>query len=105
MTKTREFALFLVAALLCWSGVISPPAYCASPDPSFIHGRQKHFVPNSQAFWDFSKNWPTNFGPAYRDTVLLPSNFLPCTGQYALCAESGPEPLPCRVTDDGRFVE
>ena|SRR5262249_15072997 len=28
-----------------------------------------HFVPNSQAFWDFSKNWTTDFGPAYRDTI------------------------------------
>jgi hypothetical protein len=63
-----------------------------------------HFVPNSQSFWDFSKNWPTNYGPAYRDTVLEPSNFLPCEGQFALCFHSGPEPLPCKLTPDGRFA-
>jgi hypothetical protein len=63
-----------------------------------------HFVPNSQAFWDFSQNWTTNYGPAYRDTVLAPSNFLPCTGQFALCFHSGAEPLPCRLSADGRFA-
>jgi hypothetical protein len=63
-----------------------------------------HFVPNSQAFWDHSKNWTTNFGPAYRDTVERPENMVPCTGQYALCFHSGPEPLPCRLTFDGRFA-
>jgi hypothetical protein len=66
--------------------------------------RFPHFIPNSQEFWDFSKNWTTNFGPAYRDTVLKPSNLVPCTGQYALCFSSGPPPLPCRVTKDGRFA-
>jgi len=65
---------------------------------------QTHFVPNSQAFWDFSKNWTTNYGPAYRDTDLAPTNFVPCTGQYALCFESGPEPLPCKLSPDGRFA-
>jgi hypothetical protein len=63
-----------------------------------------HFVPNSQEFWDFSKNWTTNFGPAYRDTVQGVSGFLPCTGQYALCFHSGPKPLPCESSVDGRFA-
>jgi hypothetical protein len=63
-----------------------------------------HFVPNSQAFWDFSKNWSTNYGPNYRDTVEEPTNFLPCTGLSALCANSGPAPLPCRLSPDGRFA-
>jgi hypothetical protein len=75
------------------------PAHADSWSP-----KTTHFVPNSQQFWDFSKNWTTNFGPAYRDTVLAPSNFLPCTGQYAYCFKSGPEPLPCELTDDGRFA-
>jgi hypothetical protein len=52
----------------------------------------------------FSKNGTTNYGPAYRDTVEGVSGFLPCTGQYALCFSSGPEPLPCEVTADGRFA-
>jgi hypothetical protein len=64
-----------------------------------------HFVPNSQEFWDFSKNWTTNYGPAYRDTVEAPSNFLPCTGQFALCFHSGAEPLPCKLSKDGRFAD
>lgn len=71
---------------------------------SHNHSWSIHFVPNSQSFWDFSKNWTTNYGPAYRDTVLEPSNFLPCEGQFALCFHSGPEPLPCKLTHDGRFA-
>lgn len=66
--------------------------------------RRFHFVPNSQEFWDFSRNWTTNYGPAYRDTVEQAENMVPCTGRFALCFESGPEPLPCRRTPDGRFA-
>ena len=100
--------LIVIASLLTLAlGAISGRAYSARPDAAHRDpGRmpQVHFVPNSQQFWDFSKNWPTNFGPAYRDTVTAATNFLPCTGQYALCAASGPEPLPCKVTPDGRFA-
>ena len=60
-----------------------------------------HFVPNSQEFWDFSKNWTTNYGPAYWDTA---DAMLACTGQFALCFNSGPKPLPCKMTGDGRFA-
>ena len=103
--KGRKAFLVIVSVLLFALGAISKRAYCGPPNAAnFDIGRQIHFVPNSQEFWDFSKNWPTNFGPAYRDTVTAPTNFLPCTGQYALCAESGPEPLPCTVTPDGRFA-
>lgn len=63
-----------------------------------------HFVPNSQEFWDNSENWTTEYGPAYRDTVENLSNMVPCTGDYALCFTSGPEPLPCKLTKDGRFA-
>ncbi|MCI0409251.1 MAG: hypothetical protein L0191_11950 [Acidobacteria bacterium] len=76
----------------------------ASQDAAGPPRGPSHFVPNSQSFWDFSKNWTTNYGPAYRDTVLEPTNFLPCTGQFALCFHSGAEPLPCRLTKDGRFA-
>src|SRR5208282_536349 len=89
----RKAVLFVCSVLGCII-VLSARGNCGSV----------RFVPNSQAFWDDSKNWTTNFGPAYRDTVEEPTNFLPCTGQYALCAESGPEPLPCTVTPDGRFA-
>ena len=68
------------------------------------HPTVVHFVPDSQAFWDDSKHWTTNYGPAYRDTNEAPSNFLPCTGQYALCFNSGPEPLPCELDSSGRFA-
>ena len=78
-------------------------ALCLVPRPAFCK-QPLHFVPNSQAFWDFSKNWTTSYGPAYRDTVLARTNFVACTGQYALCFESGPPPLPCKVTTDGRFA-
>lgn len=64
-----------------------------------------HFVPDSQEFRDFSKNWSTNFGTAYRDTVLRPPGFLPCAGTYALCFNSGLEPLPCELTEDSRFAD
>jgi hypothetical protein len=76
----------------------------ASQDAAGVPRGPSPFVPNSQSFWDFSKNWTTNYGPAYRDTVLGLSNFLPCTGQFALCFHSGAEPLPCRMTKDGRFA-
>jgi len=66
---------------------------------------QSRFVPNSQEFWDFSMNWTTNFGPAYRDTVLDRSNFLACTGQFALCFHSGAEPYPCKLSKDGRSAD
>jgi len=101
----KAFALAVVAgALLFCVGAASTAAYCASPDATPAEGEKIHFVPNSQKFWDFSKNWPTNFGPAYRDTVTAPTNFVPCMGKYALCANSGPEPLPCKVTAGGRFA-
>ena len=66
---------------------------------------QSRFVPNSQAFWDFSANWTSNYGPAYRDTVLARSNFLACSGQFALCFHSGPEPYPCKLSKDGRSAD
>ena len=90
-----------IATSVC---LLSTQTQSAPPTNGQNHGAHTHFVPNSQAFWDFSKNWTTNYGHAYRDTDLAPTNFLPCTGQYALCFESGPEPLPCQLTPDGRFA-
>ena len=90
----RKAVLFVCSVLGCII-VLSARGNCGSV----------RFVPNSQAFWDDSKNWTTNFGPAYRDTVEEPTNFLPCTGQFALCAASGPEPLPCRLDKSGRFAK
>jgi hypothetical protein len=63
-----------------------------------------NLVPNDLRFWDNSENWTTDYGPAYRDTVLTPVNMVPCTGKFALCFTSGPEPLPCEPTKDGRVA-
>jgi hypothetical protein len=93
MTRTRKILLASIATLLLGS---EGHRHCHLPPV--------HFVPDSLAFWDFSKNWTTNYGPAYRDTVPGLSYFLPCTGKYALCFHSGPEPLPCTLTEDGRFA-
>ena len=65
---------------------------------------QTNFVPNDQKFWDNSANWTTDYGPAYRDTVLAADDIVPCNGPFALCFTSGPEPLPCVPTADGRFA-
>lgn len=63
----------------------------------------QQFVPDDQLFWDNSKHWTTNYGPAYRDTVLNPSvQFLACSPQFALCFHSGPDPYPCHLAPDGR---
>jgi hypothetical protein len=83
---------------------LSPRAFGQLATSETDGSRITHFVPNFQRFWDFSKNWTTNYGPAYRDTVLGGTNFLPCTGKYALCFHSGPEPMPCKLTPDGRFA-
>jgi hypothetical protein len=97
--------LFFAIALFGVCG-LATRAYAPPADDREERGEEVHFVPNSQEFWDFSKNWTTNFGPAYRDTVLpLPApGFVPCRGKYALCFNSGPEPLPCELTEDGRFA-
>ena len=74
-----KLALILVAcAVSCTVGANHAAADQSRPPD--------HFVPNSQEFWDFSKNWTTNYGPAYRDVVVeARSNFLACTSQFALC--------------------
>ena len=62
---------------------------------------QQQFVPSSRAFWDNSKNWTTNYGPAYRDVTVSKTDFLPCSEQFALCFHSGAEPFPCKLSKDG----
>jgi hypothetical protein len=66
---------------------------------------KQQFVPDSQLFWDNSKYWTTNFGPAYRDTTEKGSQFLKCSSQFALCFESGKPPLPCTLSPDGRSAD
>ena len=74
----------------------------AAFDTQFPVSWLQQFVPDWRPFWDNSKNWTTTYGPAYRDTVLTPSNFLACSPQFALCFHSGPEPNPCHISPDGR---
>jgi len=90
MTTKRTAALFL--AVLCGVFGVATAALAGPP----------RFLPKSQAFWDDSKNWTTEYGPAYRDTAEKTENMVPCTGEFALCFHSGPEPLPCELTKDGR---
>lgn len=94
----RKISKWLVTAALLCSFV---PTQAFSIGFPFFN---PPYLPDSRAFWNNSKNWTTNFGPAYRDTVEQTSNFVPCTGQYALCFKSGPEPLPCHMDKDGRFA-
>jgi hypothetical protein len=62
------------------------------------------FVPNTFSFWDDPANWTTTYGPAYADILLDNSNFVPCLGgPFALCFYSGPAPLTCTLSADGRF--
>src|SRR5262245_48965061 len=98
MKKTRSM---VIGGLLCSLLAFSTDAMALDLGSLFFP--LVHFVPNSQAFWDNSKNWTTNWGPAYRDVVEGPDGFVACTGKYALCFRSGAEPLPCRLTPDGRF--
>ena len=97
--RTRQ-VIGLLAGMLLGLSVVAARAQAPTDRDASVH-----FVPNSQAFWDFSKNWSTNYGPNYRDTVENTANFLPCTGQYALCASSGPPPRSCKLSPDGRFAD
>jgi hypothetical protein len=73
------------------------PAYWEDP----LNWKQQ-FVPDSQLFWDNSKHWTTNYGPAYRDTIEGPAQMLGCSTQFALCFHSGADPYPCTISPDGR---
>ena len=58
--RTRRVAGLLGGMLLGLS-VVAARAQAPTDSGAFVH-----FVPNSQAFWDFSKR-STNYGPNYRD--------------------------------------
>jgi hypothetical protein len=94
MMSSKRLLILAACAVLCTASGGAAAADQRPPD---------RFVPNSQEFWDFSKNWTTNYGPAYRDTVVDPeTNFLTCTSKFALCFQSGAKPLPCKLSKDGR---
>jgi hypothetical protein len=77
----------------------------ATPDAQSPVRWLQQFVPDWRPFWDDSKNWTTNYGPAYRTTVLNMTNFLACSSQFALCFHSGPDPYPCHISPDGRSAD
>jgi hypothetical protein len=70
---------------------------------------QYRYVPNNNDFWDYSKHWSTEYGPNYADVnTNLTRNMMPCElpahKEYALCSESGPDPLACKVEKGSRFA-
>jgi hypothetical protein len=97
--------VFGLSSALAGQTAATPPQFDASSywnDP--VNWKQQ-FVPDSQLFWDNSKHWTTNYGPAYRDTMITSSQMLRCSSQYALCFESGLPPLPCTLSPDGRSAD
>jgi len=87
-----------------WTSVLLVSLGCgvASPAAAQLFNFQPQFLPDAQSFWDNSKNWTTNYGPGYRDTIESPSQLLACSSQFALCFHSGAEPYPCTLSRDGR---
>lgn len=79
-----------------------PLATASSSDSAYPLEWVQQFVPDSRPFWDNSYNWTTNYGPAYRDTIELPSQMLGCSTQFALCFHSGAQPYPCTLSADGQ---
>jgi len=73
------------------------PGGCSSSELFPDHFCNPRFIPN--VFWT------TQYGPAFANIVLQGENFLPCKGgPFALCYYSGPEPLSCNPTENGRFA-
>ncbi len=113
MRRPRWLLVFLFPLLL-GGGLVSslaaqaqkPPHQASLPNPlspqSYPIDWVQQFVPDSQSFWDNSLNWTTNYGPAYRGTVEVPSQMLGCSTQFALCFHSGAEPYPCTLSADGQ---
>ena len=87
----------IVAVLMLLVGLWLMPVSAGTRPMSY----QPQYVPNSKSFWDDSRHWTTNYGPAYRDTIEKPSQLLACDTQFALCFHSGPEPYPCKLSPDG----
>lgn len=102
--RARGLAIFLLGLGMLGSGL--PGCSDGSDGRYSIASRRAAFVPDTFAFWDNPANWRTSFGPAYADVNTSPTQFLPCLGgPIALCYYSGPEPIPCVPTADGRFAD
>jgi len=101
--------LFLSVIALLAASCGGDSSGSSTPAPAPAAAPFVHFVPNSHAFWSKPENWTTEFGPAYSNILLTPSNFVPCRGgPYALCYYSGPssapENLSCTLTPDGEYA-
>src|SRR5579862_7842323 len=90
--------LMVFGFALAFAGLFASRAAAAGPN-------SPQYIPNDKTFWDDSKNWTTNFGPAYRDTVEDATQMLGCTGEFALCFHSGAAPFPCRLSADGQSAD
>jgi len=113
MRPPRLFLVFVVALLL----VCGLPSSLAAQSPKPQHQASlpnplppqgypldwvQQSVPAQRSFWEDSYNWTTNYGPAFRDTVEVPTQLLGCSNQFALCFHSGAEPYPCTLSADGQ---
>src|SRR5271168_1938072 len=94
MKGLKKIHVSIVAALLFYTAAVGVG-----------YAGQQQFVPNNRNFFNESKNWTTNYGPAYRDVAVKKSQFLPCDTPFALCFHSGAEPLPCKLSKDGKSAE
>jgi len=103
-----SIAIVILAAALagCSGGSSLAPKPTATPPPASPTPSPIAFVPNTFTFWDNPANFTTKYGPAYADILVAPTNFVPCLGgPFALCYYSGPDPLPCTPSADGRFAD
>ncbi len=94
MKELKKIHVSIMAALLFYAATVGAG-----------YAGQQQFVPNNRNFFNDSINWTTNYGPAYRDVAVKKSQFLPCDTPFALCFHSGAEPLPCKLSKDGKSAE
>jgi len=111
MRQPRWLLVLVLPVLLGWALTTSMTAQTLKPAHISVESPGsgeypidwvQQFVPDWRPFWDNSKNWTTNYGPAYRDTIGSQSEMLACNSQFALCFHSGADPYPCRLSPDGR---
>ena len=113
LTPTRglrpTWAGVLAAAIAAGSLALPCRAVHASNEASSVPGpfHSQRGTPNllHDVLKDPEKFWPTPYGPTYANVLTDSDNFLPCQGgPFALCYYSGPEPLGCELSADGRIA-
>lgn len=89
----------LLAAAGCDDNDDHPPAKTATPAPSPTPTVEPCPLPPPFCGGEFPLNTtdPTQYGPAWADVVVQPSDFVPCFGPYALCYYA-----ECAKGPDGR---